>query len=100
MGTVVEAWLAEGLAKGIEEGIEQGIQQGVQQGRKEALRIQRRTLLRILRRRFELSEDDIINIVECLAEVTDLERLIQFVDYTLDATSVTDFINTVETSRY
>jgi flagellar biosynthesis/type III secretory pathway protein FliH len=95
MKTLAEGWLEEGLAKGKEEGLQQGLQeglqQGLQQGRSEAVSSQRRTILRILQRRFQLSNDDVVRFAEQLARINDLEQLAQLIDHALDVVVLTDF---------
>ena len=57
----------------------------------EGIEAQRRTVLRILQRRFTLSEEEQTTVAEQLATIADLAMLDQLVDHALDAVLLTDF---------
>jgi hypothetical protein len=70
---------------------EQWIKQGIEQGLAEGLERQRRTVLRILHRRFVLSSEEQVTLAEQFATITDLTALDQLVDHALEAVLFTDF---------
>lgn len=87
MQTLAEQWIAEGVEKGTKLGRDQGLEQGLEQG----LQAQRTTLLRILERRFKLSESESAELAKQFTQITRLEALTQLVDHALDAVVLADF---------
>jgi hypothetical protein len=79
MQTLAERWLEEGLEQGLKQGQEQGLQ------------AQRTTLLRILERRFKLSEAEMAEFTGQFAQLKTLTALTQLVDHALDAVVLADF---------
>lgn len=93
VATAAEQWIEDGRVLGLKQGLEQGLEQGQEQVR----HMQRRTVLKILRRRFTLTDDDVVTFADQLAHIRNIELLEQVVDDALTATVLVDFATRLET---
>ncbi|MBT9100039.1 DUF4351 domain-containing protein [Methylovulum psychrotolerans] len=73
------SWKEEGIQEGLQRGFSQGMQQGIQQG-------EYRALIRLLTRRFQALPADVLARIEAAQP----EQLEQWLDNTLDATTLDD----------
>lgn len=85
------SWKEEGIQEGLQRGFSQGMQQGIQQGIHQGLEqgIQQgeyRALIRLLTRRFQTLPADVLARIEAAQP----EQLEQWLDNTLDATTLDD----------
>jgi flagellar biosynthesis/type III secretory pathway protein FliH len=90
-GVLMKTLAQEWLEQGIEQGLEQGLEQGIERGRAEGMAAQRRTVLRILQRRFLFAEEVEQTLTDQLAQIVELDTLVQLVDDALDALLLADF---------
>lgn len=97
VATAAEQWIEEGKVLGLKQGLEQGHEQGLEQGLEQGRVIQRRTVLKILRRRFTLTDDDVVTFADQLAHIRNIELLEKVVDDALTATVLVDFATRLET---
>lgn len=77
------SWKEEGLQQGLQQGLEQGLQQGLEQGRRVG---ERSVLKRLLIRRFTTLPAEVLSRIEQAVP----EQLEQWIENTLDATSLED----------
>ena len=82
MSTFAERFRQEGMEQGIQQGIRQGIQQGMQQG-------EVRMLVRLLTRKFGELPDNVRSRIES----ADAERLLEWSEKVLTATSIDDVLH-------
>lgn len=82
------AGVVEGKAAGVVEGKATGVVEGKAAGLVEG---QRQTLLQLLQHRFQLSETDIGQMAEQLAQITESQALTALTNHALQATTVAEF---------